>query len=438
MQRIAFFEDDFASQFSPIALLRPVFELRCGHWSLRERFQYLFPQSVWGASLRPALAEVYAEEHPTVAVNQLEWLAQGPTLCINGRWLPEFTHGQLQQAREQFTPGTAGWIDDQLAWVVVDPDELTTELAPTLADSLLLIAQQKSPCRASGAMLQYPWDLLTHQPRQLERDFTLRASTRPEPGSIESGTVALLGSPADVFVSPSAHLDPYVVLDVRNGPIWIEPQANIQAFTRIEGPAYIGAGTQTFRANIRAATTLGPVCRVGGEVEHSILHGHANKYHDGFLGHSYICPWVNLGALTTNSDLKNDYSPVSVVMQGQSVQTHANKVGCFIGDHTKTALCSLFNTGSTIGVGCLVLPNGGLLPKHIPSFTRIWHGRIEALPDATQSMLDTAEYAMRRREQLLTPAQQRLLRTSFEVTRIDREQALQRATSPPQSTTHTP
>ena len=129
----------------------------------------------------------------------------------------------------------------------------------------------------------------------------------------------------------------------------------------------------------------------------------------------------------TNSDLKNDYSPVRVPLAGQSLDTGSTKVGCFIGDHTKTALASLINTGSSIGVMTMILPGGELLPKHIPSFTRVWHGRLEPLPDGVDSSLAAARTAMLRRDCTLTSADERLLRQVFELTRAERDAALQRA-----------
>jgi UDP-N-acetylglucosamine diphosphorylase/glucosamine-1-phosphate N-acetyltransferase len=204
----------------------------------------------------------------------------------------------------------------------------------------------------------------------------------------------------------------------------VEAEAQIQAFTRIEGPAYIGRGTRLFRANFKAGTSAGPFCRLGGEIEESIIHGYANKYHDGFLGHSYICPWVNLGAQTSNSDLKNDYSNVKVPISGYPVDTGAVKVGCFIGDHTKTGLNSLFNTGTSVGVMSMVLPTGELLPKHIPSFSRFWLGRIDGQIDL-DGMLQLAETSMQRRGMSLTTAQQKLLKQLLDESADERETAIQ-------------
>src|SRR5207248_75825 len=170
-----------------------------------------------------------------------------------------------------------------------------------------------------------------------------------------------------LLLSPTARRDPMVVADTSRGPVVINREAVVTAFSRLEGPCYVGPQTHVLGAKVRAGTTLGPNCRVGGEVEASILHGHSNKYHDGFLGHSYVGEWVNLGAGTHNSDLRNDYGEVTVMVNGRLVPTGLTKVGCFLGDHSKTGLGTLLNTGSNVGIFCNVLP-WGLAPKYVPSF----------------------------------------------------------------------
>src|SRR5437763_1256292 len=155
-----------------------------------------------------------------------------------------------------------------------------------------------------------------------------------------------------------------LVADTTQGPVMVNAHAVVTSFTRLEGPCYVGPYTQIQGAKIRPGTTLGPQCRVGGEVEASIIHGHSNKYHEGFLGHSYVGEWVNLGAGTSNSDLRNDYGEVTVTVAGRRVPTGLTKVGCFLGDHTKTGLGTLLNTGTNAGAFCNLLP-GGLLPRYM-------------------------------------------------------------------------
>lgn len=411
--RVAFFEDERATQFHPIASLRPVFELLCGHFSVRERLLRAGLVRNWGAFLREPLVESYREQHPEAHLNDRAWLSHEPTLLINGRWLC---------AMEDFRRCDAdavGVIDGEVAWITVDPLESPVLFARSISDGVAQLARSRRRVKSPGVLAQYPWDLVHHNATQLELDFHSRAchrSTNLPPQA------AVVGPAESLYIDPTAEVDPFVVIDVRKGPVYVDAGARIQAFTRIEGPAFIGRETQLFRTNLREGCSLGPVCRVGGEVEESILQGYVNKYHDGFLGHAFVSPWCNLGALTTNSDLKNDYTTVRVPLAGTAIETGQMKVGCFLGDHTKTAIGSLFNTGTSVGVMCQVLPGGELLPKHIPSFTRVWHGEIvEGFP--IDRCLSTACAAMNRRGIELTDAQERLLRHVHAETSSERQQA---------------
>ena len=417
--RIALFEDRAASEnFSPIALLRPVFELLCGQFSMRERCMRFLPVTDWGAFLRSELVDVYQEENPDSHVNDLDWLRSAPTLFINGRWLAD------PATLAECDPDTAGIIDGSVAYLTLEPGDVSRLTGDSVDVVLMEIARERRRVNASGFLAQYPWDLVHHNSQQLKADFAARRIGISKTGQL-GPQVAIVGDPNRVYIAPSASIDPFVVIDARKGPVTVDDDCMIQAFTRLEGPCHVGRGSQLFRANVREGTSIGPICRVGGEVEGSILHGYVNKYHDGFLGHSYVCPWVNLGAMTTNSDLKNDYSPVKVPLRGDSITSGELKVGCFIGDHTKTAIGSLFNTGSSIGVMCLVLPDGELLPKHIPSFSRIWHGDlIDGLP--LDVGLSTARFAMERRNVELTDAQEQLLRTIHVDSQLERERAIER------------
>ncbi len=416
--RIAFFEDGQADNFRPLTWLRPVFELRCGHFTARERLLAAYPQADWGAFLRNSLAETYSEEHPTAHVNDDAWLASGPTLLINGRWLADPVYLRSLAPHEVVVSGnvvTALWLDPEEASVVTS--------MPNWTHALERLTRGRTIVSRPGRLLEFPWHLIEANPEQLTADF--RARRRGPTKADLTSQVAIQGKDEDVFIDPTAQIDPFVVLDARHGPIWVDAHAKLQPFTRLEGPCYVGPGSQLFRANVREGASIGPVCRVGGEVEESILHGYANKYHDGFLGHSYVCPWVNLGALSTNSDLKNDYSSVKVPLWGESIDSGSTKVGCFIGDHSKTAICSLFNTGTSVGVMSMVLPGGELLPKHIPGFSRYWHGAVEPLPEL-EAAIQTARTAMSRRNCALSPAGERLLRTVFEQTRVERDAARNR------------
>lgn len=450
--RIAFFEDGTATDLGPIALMRPLFELVCGQFSLRERLIRWLSVSEWGAFVRAYLRGTYRETHPEAHVNDHVWLAESPTLLLNGRWMPDADALSVLADDD-----VVGFIDDTVVALTIDPLEVPMLLSGSedWGHSLAQLAGTRRAVRMSGRLVRRPWDLINHNATQLVADFRMRrlrdwlppreraasgdsptptaavaipasaGHTVSHPSNLADPRVALLGNADDVYVAPSASVDPFVVLDARKGPISIDAGAVVQAFTRLEGPCHVGRGSQLFRANVRAATTIGPTCRVGGEVEASILHSHVNKYHDGFLGHGYVCPWVNLGALTSNSDLKNDYSSIQVPLSGEPVDTELTKVGCFIGDYTKTAIASTFNTGSSVGVMSMILPSGTLLPKHIPSFCRIWHGALDDQLDL-ENCVESARVAQGRRSQELTRAQEQLLRFLYRHTQQERSRAMRR------------
>lgn len=419
--QIAFFEDAFVSQFAPIALMRPVFEVVCGHFSLRERLQWVRTsqnaKDEWGAFVRPELAETYRESQPEFHINDLGWLYRDSTLLINGRWLP------VPESLEKLAADEVATVGETVVALRLDPQEAPLLTEDAWQQNVAELARIRRRVELPGTLLSYPWDVVHHNAAQITKDFCLRGlgSQVPELGP----HTAIMGPLENVSVDASAELHPFVVLDARKGPISIEAGAMVQSFTRVEGPCHIGREAQLFRAHVKDGSTIGPVCRVGGEIEASILHAYANKYHDGFLGHSYICPWTNLGALTTNSDLKSDYSSVRVPLTGEVFDTHQTKVGCYIGDHTKTAIGSLFNTGSSIGVMCMVLPGGELLPKHVPSFARVWHGELLDGWDLNRS-LETARTAMGRRGVELTAAGERLIRHLERQTWAEREAAIRR------------
>lgn len=415
--RVALFEDDLATNFLPLVWLRPVCELLCGHFSARERAVRFLPVTEWGVFCRPELVDVYAEDHPEARINVPRWLSQDRTLLLNSRWLA------APHDLAKCDPDAAGLIDGEVAWITVEPHETPLFLMQECASAANQLARTRRRVKATGTLVKYPWDLIAHNADQLAMDF--RARPKHAPQDLSGTQAAVVGSRDDVYVDATAAIDPFVVIDARKGPVYVDAGAMVQAFTRLEGPCYIGRESQLFRTNLREGTSIGPVCRVGGEIEGAILHGYVNKYHDGFLGHGYVGPWCNLGALTTNSDLKNDYSTVKVPLIGEAIETGQKKVGVFIGDHTKTAIGSCFNTGTSVGIMCQVLPGGELLPKHIPSFSRIWHGELaDGFP--LDNGLATARAAMDRRGRTLTAAQEQLLRHVFNATTSERDAAFQR------------
>jgi UDP-N-acetylglucosamine diphosphorylase/glucosamine-1-phosphate N-acetyltransferase len=412
--RVCLFEDTGVLALNPLTATRPAFDLLCGASSLAARQCRHFAPCAVGALVRPHLAELFRLHHPKTPVNDLAWLRAGPTVLVNGRWLPPALHATSA------TGPCVAMVGETVAYAVVGPELLTYCSQDTLDDCLSSWKEALPHRPAGGLMISYPWDLVEANPAQLCADFG-RCASVDLPAHL-----AVVGPKERLLVDPTARLDPLVVADTTGGPVVIDREAVVHAFTRLEGPCYVGPQAHILGAKIRAGSTIGPSCRVGGEVEASILHGHSNKYHDGFLGHSYVGEWVNLGAGTHNSDLRNDYGEVSVVVNGRPVPTGLNKVGCFLGDHTKTGLGTLLNTGSSVGCFCNLIPAGPLMPKYLPAFTSWWNGSLREADDLSQ-LERTAAEVMRRRGAAFTEAHANLIRHLFADTAGPRRQALRDA-----------
>ena len=416
--RLAIFEDDRVENLSPLILTRPVFELVCGQFSLRERLVRRFDVTDWGVFLRPFLSDVYADFHPESHINDSAWLRSAPTLLINGRWLPTLkTLANIQ-------PDQVGIIDNEIAYITLDTNEPPKNWDEDRLEFLKNIASARKTIEVDGKLIHYPWDLIEWNPTQLKDDFRLRRYGRSH--SELGPQVSLLGNLDDIHIDPLTSIEPFVVIDASHGPVTVDAGTIIESFTHIEGPCHIGMGTHLHQAVVHGGTTIGSVCRIGGEIEASILHGYANKSHEGFLGHSYVCPWVNLGAMTTNSDLKNNYSAVNVPLNGEMVNSELSKVGCFIGDHSKTAIGTLFNTGTNMGVMSMAIPSGGLLPRDIPSFCRVWKGELQPHPDL-DDLISTARIVMQRRQIEMKDSQERLLRELFDLTENVRRKSIEKS-----------
>ncbi len=420
--RLCLVEDIAVSGLEPLTLTRPVYELMLGATSLGSKLARAFgvgpgPQRQGGV-IRSHLAGVQRHRAPHRVINDRDWLARGPVIVANGRWVPpaEF---QLPEERGAWL----GLCDGTPAFAVVGPEDAVS-LEPHGVDGWFdRLSSRLRGAEVGGEWIARPWDLVARNGTYLQRDFAEMGG--PSVSNRHLTAMALVGPSNRLRVHETARIDPYTVFDTTSGPIILGPNVWVQPFTRIEGPCFIGADTQLFRANLRGCVTIGPTCRIGGEVEASIVHGYSNKYHEGFLGHAYVGEWVNLGAITSNSDLRNDYGEVLVPLQGDPIPTGQAKVGCFIGDHTRTGMGSMLNTGTSIGVMCNVLPAGILLPKHIPSFTAVMYGRV-APGFPLEQVFETARTVMGRRGKAFSDDEQQLYRTLYDQTRLERERAFQR------------
>jgi len=421
-ETVILFEDEGCRLFLPLVYSRPVFDLRCGIFTLRERVAALLGRQP-AAICREHLAVVYgAGRWPLGLLG-----ASAPLTLVNGRaldleWLPDLLNAPVGTIYVACGgPGVSGGIT--LLGARISPALMSAVLFDLLeqrtASALSELRRFARVVEVDAQMLTYPWDLIAANGAQIARDLRLLTTTagwataadRPpeHPGVV-------VHNPAHVYLHPQARLDGPLVLDARDGPIVIDA-ARIEPFSFIQGPAAIGAGSLIASARIRGETTIGPVCRIGGEVEASIVQSYSNKHHDGFLGHSYLGEWVNIGAMTTNSDLKNTYGAVRVVLEGLGqIDSGVLKLGCFLADHVKLGIGLHLNGGTVIGTGSNIF-GVHFAPKTIPPFT--WGGEVFA-EHRVDSMIEVARKVMGRRNIALTPEYTALLHAVFAMTRGSR------------------
>jgi UDP-N-acetylglucosamine diphosphorylase/glucosamine-1-phosphate N-acetyltransferase len=396
-----------------LTLTRATFELRCGAATLLERCRRELRCVEMGVLVRSELATLCQASHPDIVVNDAAWLRQESTVLINARWLP------VRELLKDWRTPRVGIVDGQIAFVVA-PRGLE-ELHQEFIDGWLEERRQSMSCHlCQGTMINFPWDLVENNSALLEQDWEW--FRRVHGRSPLCATLSVVGPSDRMVLAEDVAVEPFVVADTRKGPVLIDRGTALGSFTRLEGPCYIGPQSQVLGAKVRGGT-LGPQCRVGGELEANVIQGYTNKYHDGFLGHSYLGEWVNVGAGTQVSDLRNDYGKIKVVVDGFRRPTELNKVGAYIGDHTKISISSLINSGTVVGAFCNVIATGEFAPACVPAFCTVRHGQLQEQSHLRQ-VFDTAATVMGRRGQELTDAHLDVFYTLFEQTSKQRRKTI--------------
>ena len=283
--RLCLVEDIAVSGLEPLTLTRPAHELLLGATTLGQKIARAFGigpgPNRRGCVIRNHLVAVQKQRDPHTVVNDRDWLARGPVVAVNSRWVPPL---KLQLPSRQGP--WVGLCGGQPACATVGPEDALT-LEPHGIDNWFdVMLARHGGQEIDGEWINRPWDLVAKNGAHLERDFP--AAGADGFAKAPPANLALVGPPDRLRIHETARIDPCTVFDTLGGPIIVGPEAWIQPFTRVEGPCFIGAETQLFRANIRESVSIGPNCRIGGEVEATIVHGHSNKYHEGFLGHAYV------------------------------------------------------------------------------------------------------------------------------------------------------
>jgi UDP-N-acetylglucosamine diphosphorylase / glucose-1-phosphate thymidylyltransferase / UDP-N-acetylgalactosamine diphosphorylase / glucosamine-1-phosphate N-acetyltransferase / galactosamine-1-phosphate N-acetyltransferase len=414
---ICIFEDEKYRKLLPLVYFRPVYELRCGINLLKDKIIRSFSNPNVILHARDYLTDVLKRDYPNYYVNELPPNAN-QVLFVNGRVLAEphfadkFKYNGKDIAYVKGDDIVAFWASGE------NLEKFKNKFGTPLTKSDF---ENYEKVEISAKLINYPWDIINNNGEQIVIDFNILTDGKARrEGKIYEG-VHLLNEHF-IHIEEGAKIKPGVVLDAENGPIYIGKNVKILPNAVIEGPAYVGDGSLIkVSAKIYENTSIGPVCKVGGEVEASIIHAFSNKQHEGFIGHSYLGTWVNIGADTNNSDLKNDYGNVKVYVDGELIDSGSMFVGLIMGDHSKSGINLMFNTGTVVGVSCNIY-GSGLPPKFVPSFS--WGGAQDGFVTyRIDKAIEVARRVMARRNVQLTEIDKKLFRKIFELTEEERVKA---------------
>lgn len=379
--------EDSWKQMLPLSYTRPVAEVRVGILKIHEK---------WTHHLNITEAFFRSKDYLTPLFKS----PQQRTLTILGNVLP-----------------TASLVSKLKG--LKDNEVLTYNEAPVAGffepDEPFEIANRIEVLFSEIIQTSYPWDIFRLNGDEIKKDYTV----------LTNGRKSLLNDPYtktygdNIFVEEGASIKA-AVLNAEKGPIYIGKDAEVQEGAMIRGPfALCEHSVVNMGAKIKGDTTIGPHSKVGGEISNSVIFGYSNKGHEGFLGNSVIGEWCNLGADTNNSNLKNNYANVKMwdFSSGRFKDTGLQFCGLIMGDHSKTGINTMFNTGTTVGVSANIFGDG--FPRTIiPSFA--WGGASGFTTYHTRKAFETAELVMKRRNKQLTEVDKEMLSHIFEITADNR------------------
>lgn len=389
--QISFFEDVISRHFKPLTLTRPVWDLRIGILTISEKWKY---------SLNPDLVA-------WKAVNYLQKVFSSPTLngsepCyyINSRFLPS---DKLLPKIKELKNGDALYFENELIVYLSEK--------PVVLNTKILDEANKIDIDFKPIFIEFLWNLLSINSSQIKSDIDLLGFTTNTKRKYEH---VVITDKKNIYISDSATIEPGVILIAEKGPVFIGEHVVIEAGAILKGPiAVCDHATIKMRARIYDGSTIGPHCKVGGEVSATIFHSYSNKSHDGYAGNSIFGQWCNLGADSNTSNLKNNYDFVRIQdwETRQPYKVGFQFFGTVMGDHSKTSINSMLSTGTTCGVSSNIFPSG-FPPKFIPSYT--WVDGLKNPEFRFDKALEVMKAMMARRKIELTPAYEQMMRHLFD------------------------
>ncbi len=411
--KILVFEDEPTLQLRPVTTGRPAMLITVAGNRLLDQLRQTGLQV--GALVRPHLTAIIAADYPDLWSAEQVIRSGESVLAINARTVP--SQANLDLIHKMIEEGKPGKIldDGALAAAVLTPESVGRfSIHPTdlLADLGRLPDTTVPTLAGNLELLKYPHDIIAAHMRLMPGAMERRIATE-DWRQLQDG----------VFVKDGVHLGAHTVFDTSTGPILLDRNVRVGPFCYFRGPIYAGPGAKIIEyASLKDAVAIGHTTKIGGEVEASIVEPYSNKQHHGFLGHSYLGSWINLGAGTCNSDLKNTYGTINMEYDGVRVATQMQFLGCIVGDYTKSAINTGIFTGKVIGV-CAMLY--GFITTNVPGFVNYARlfGQVADLPP--EVMIATQGRMFARRNVPQRECDRDLIRDMYELTAPEREAALQ-------------
>ena len=383
------FEDQDFLDFSPISLTRAVFDIRFGQSTFLERIIKVFPGHSVSLIVRDDLKELISERYPKLDVN--------PNHFEEGLWVSGSVIWTRESAKLLSAENTAFMKNNKVVAAKLSSSNASRWISNGgPLKSKLINVQLKN---IEVHQCNYLWDIIKFIKQTINDDASELNSI-----NIADYPKTNLINPDKIFIK-NAKVMPGAMINAEKGSVIIEDKAVISGQTYIEGPVFIGANTLINPLTKIKNSIIGEKCKIGGEVESSIIQGYTNKAHEGHLGDSFLGEWINLGAGTSNSNLKNNYNSVKVSLNENLIDTNRVHIGCFIGDHVKTAIGTLINTGTVIGTASMI-STYGFSPVNLPPFSWFINRNSEKM-DFEKFVL-TADKVKRRRKKNFTSIEKKL------------------------------
>ncbi len=385
------FDGPVRNQLLPFTYTRPVADIRIGILTIREKWErYL------GSTTTTITEDYLSEKYPMVELEE--------NVLINSSFLPN--EELAENIRNLQSKQALFWEEEVIAFFTQDAQE-TVDFAD----------YETLEFTGEVVRVEHPWDIFSKNGIALEADFELLTHGRKSQPISSTNQVA---SAENIFIEEGAKVE-FATLNASSGSIYIGKNAEIMEGSLIRGPFALCEGsTVKMGAKIYGPTTIGPYSKAGGEINNSVIFAHSNKGHDGFLGNSVLGEWCNLGADTNTSNLKNDYGEVRIwrYEQQKFAPTGLQFCGLMMGDHSKCAINTMFNTGTVVGVNANIFGSG--FPRNvIGSFT--WGGSAGYKTYLPKKAFDVAREVMKRRNLPFSKIDEDILSHVFEITQNERK-----------------